>query len=143
ATVDPTGNVATWNYEVWSGSHSTRPGGAGNLAAGWMVESAFEQPVPKPVPLPAGDGDRNAIPLYRFAEPRVVYHFIESMPIRVSALRGLGAYANVFSIESFMDELARKAGVDPVVYRRRQLADPRARDAIDTAAFRFNWAGWE
>src|SRR5947209_3203372 len=86
------------------------------------------------VPLPAGDGDRNAIPLYRFAEPRVVYHFIESMPIRVSALRGLGAYANVFSIESFMDELARKAGVDPVVYRRRQLTDPRARDVIDTAA---------
>jgi CO/xanthine dehydrogenase Mo-binding subunit len=108
-----------------------------------MVDPPFAQPVPKPVPLPNGDGDRNALPLYRFPAPRVVYHFIEAMPVRVSALRGLGAYANVFSIESFMDELARKANVDPVVYRRRQLADPRARDVIDTAAYRFNWAGWE
>jgi len=137
------GDIAAWSYDVWSCSHSTRPGGAGNLAPGWLVEQSFAQPVPKPVPLPNGDGDRNAIPLYRVAEPRVVYHFIEAMPVRVSALRGLGAYANVFSIESFVDELARKASVDPVVYRRRQLADPRARDVIDTAAYRFNWAGWE
>ena len=144
ASLDGAGDVASWNYEVWSGAHSTRPGGAaGNLAPAWMLAQPFTQPVPKPGPLPAGDGDRNAIPLYRFPAARVVYHFIESMPLRVSALRALGAYANVFSAESFVDELARRVKVDPIVYRRRQLTDPRARDVIDTATFRFNWAAWE
>lgn len=143
AGLDPAGNVAAWNYDVWSCTHSTRPGGAGNLAAGWSLEQPFTQPVPKPVPLPAGDGDRNAVPLYRFPEPRVVYHFIEEMPVRVSALRGLGAYANVFSIESFMDELAARTRTDPVQYRLRQLTDPRARDVIETAAQQFGWTRWQ
>ena len=49
------------------------------------------------------------------------------MPLRVSALRTLGAYANIFAIESFMDELAAEAGVDPVEFRLRHLSDPRAR----------------
>jgi len=38
-------------------------------------------------------------------------------PVRTSALRSLGAYANVFAIESFMDELAAAAGIDPVAFR--------------------------
>jgi nicotinate dehydrogenase subunit B len=36
----------------------------------------------------------------------IIYHYIEEMPLRVSALRSLGGYMNVFPIESFMDELA-------------------------------------
>jgi CO/xanthine dehydrogenase Mo-binding subunit len=62
------------------------------------------------------------------------------MPLRVSALRGLGAYMNVFSIESFMDELAGAAGVDPVEFRLKHLEDPRARDVVTTAAQRFGWS---
>ena len=44
--------------------------------------------------------------------------------MRTSSLRGLGATLNVFAIESFMDELAEEAGVDPVAYRLSVLADP-------------------
>jgi CO/xanthine dehydrogenase Mo-binding subunit len=62
------------------------------------------------------------------------------MPVRVSALRALGAYLNVFSIENFMDELAQAAGMDPVAFRLQHLEDPRARDVITTAAERFGWA---
>ena len=40
----------------------------------------------------------------------MIHHFVQDMPIRVSALRTLGAYANVFALESFMDELAAAAG---------------------------------
>jgi nicotinate dehydrogenase subunit B len=58
-------------------------------------------------------------------------------------LRGLGAYANVFSIESFMDELARAAGADPVAFRLKHLQDPRAQDVIKLAAEKFGWAGWQ
>jgi len=143
AALDSDGNVARWSYEVWSSSHSTRPGPAGNLAPAWTLQQPFTPPPPKPVPLPSGDGDRNAIPGYAFRDPRVVYHFIEQMPLRCSALRSLGAYANVFSIESFIDELARAAKADPVVFRLRHLTDPRARDVVQTAAERFGWAAFE
>jgi len=54
----------------------------------------------------------------------------------------LGAYMNVFSIESFVDELARAAGVDPVEFRLRHLDDTRARETITTAATRFGWSSY-
>jgi len=140
AALDAEGNVVEWTYDVWSNAHSTRPGGAGNLLPAWHLETPFSQPVPKPIPLPEGGGDRNAIPLYKFPNARVVHHFIPSMPVRVSALRALGAYANVFAIESFIDELAAAANVDPIDFRLRHLDDPRARDVITMAATRFGWA---
>ena len=55
------------------------------------------------------------------------------MPLRVSSTRGLGAYANVMAIEQFIDELAHKAGVDPVEYRLRFLKDERCRDVLTSA----------
>jgi CO/xanthine dehydrogenase Mo-binding subunit len=54
-------------------------------------------------------------------------------PLRVSALRSLGAYANVFAIESFMDELAEKAGKDPWEFRLQHLQDERAKAVIRKA----------
>ena len=139
ATLDGSGGVADWQYEVWSNAHSTRPGGAGNLMPAWHLAAPFTQPVPEPIPQPTGGGDRNAIPLYRFANTRVVHHFIPDMPVRVSALRGLGAYMDVFSLESFMDELALAAGADPVEFRLRHLQDMRARDVVQLAAEKFGW----
>jgi CO/xanthine dehydrogenase Mo-binding subunit len=62
------------------------------------------------------------------------------MPLRVSALRSLGAYMNIFSIESFMHELAQASETDPIDFRLRQLDDPRARDVITAAAERFGWS---
>jgi CO/xanthine dehydrogenase Mo-binding subunit len=76
---------------------------------------------------------RNADPLYTFPRRRIVKHFLPDSPLRVSALRGLGSYANVFAIESFMDELAHAAGADPVQFRLRYLADERARAVIEAA----------
>ena len=61
------------------------------------------------------------------------------MPLRVSALRSLGAYANVFAIESFMDELAEATGADPVEFRLRHLEDARARAVIEAAAKAARW----
>ncbi|TAK84761.1 MAG: xanthine dehydrogenase family protein molybdopterin-binding subunit [Betaproteobacteria bacterium] len=136
------GKIADWHYELWSGSHSSRPGPAGNLAPAWLLEKPFARPPAQQIPQPTGGGDRNAIPLYRFASTRVVHHFLTAMPLRVSALRSLGAYMNVFSIESFMDELAQAARADPVEFRLRHLDDPRAREVIRTAAERFGWAGY-
>jgi CO/xanthine dehydrogenase Mo-binding subunit len=139
ASLDGSGAISDWNFEVWSNTHSMRPGGAGSLLAAQHMAQSFAVPAPKPLPLPEGGGDRNAIPIYRFPNAHVVHHFVPAMPIRVSAMRALGAYHNVFSIESFMDELAVAAGADPVEFRLKHLDDPRARDVIVKAAQGFGW----
>ena len=91
------------------------------------------------MPQPSGGSDRNAIPLYDFPNVRVVKHFVAEAPLRTSALRTLGGYANVFALESFLDELAAAAGVDPVEFRLRHMKDPRARAVIEAAAQRAGW----
>jgi nicotinate dehydrogenase subunit B len=139
AALDQAGTIVDWDYAVWSNTHSMRPGGPGALLAAQSLPQPFAPPEPKPIPQPAGGGDRNAIPLYRLASARVLHHFIPDMPVRVSALRALGGYMNVFTIESFMDELAAAAGADPVEFRLRHLDDKRARDVVTTAAERFGW----
>lgn len=65
---------------------------------------------------------------------------IVESPLRISALRALGAHANVFAIESFMDELAAAAGADPVEFRLRHPRDARARAVIEQVA---QACGWE
>src|SRR6185295_17934580 len=90
-------------------------------------------PPPKDSPLPAGGATRNSIPLYDFPRQEVAFNFIAEMPLRVSALRTLGAYMNIFAIESFMDELAAAANIDPVEFRLRHLSDQRARAVIEAA----------
>jgi CO/xanthine dehydrogenase Mo-binding subunit len=91
------------------------------------------------MPQPAGGGDRNAVPLYDFPRQRIVNHLIREMPLRVSALRTLGAYANVFATESFMDELALLANADPVAFRLAHLKDARARSVIEAVAKKAGW----
>ena len=144
AGVDAGGDVLDWSYELWSTAHGTRPGGdPGNLLAGRSLARPFPTPVPVDFGGPNYAAGRNAIPLYDFPGQAVTSHFVTDMPVRVSAQRGLGAYANVFSIESFMDELARAAGADPVEYRLRQLTDDRAKAVIEKAAMAFGWAAWK
>ena len=65
------------------------------------------------------------------------------MPLRVSALRTLGAYSNVFAIESFLDELARAAKADPIAFRLAHLKDSRARAVIELVARNANWKDGE
>src|SRR5947209_880821 len=139
ASLDGNGKIADWHFDVWSNTHSMRPGGAGSMLAAQHMANGFAVPPPKPLPLPEGGGDRNAIPIYTFPNARVVHHFIAAMPVRISAMRALGAYHNVFSIESFMDELAVGAGADPVEFRLKHLDDARARDVINKAAEQFGW----
>jgi nicotinate dehydrogenase subunit B len=144
AGLDGDGNVVNWNMDIWSTPHSTRPGGsASRLLSGRYMDPPF-------IMEPRNDGGppnyaaaRNGIPYYEFPSTKVSTHFVREMPLRVSAHRGLGAYANVFAIESFIDELAHEAGVDPVEYRLRYLSDPRAIDVLTKTAEIFGWDSWE
>lgn len=139
ASLDRNGAIVDWSFDVWSNTHSMRPGGAGSMLAAQHMAQPFAVPAPRPIPQPEGGGDRNAIPIYKFPNAKVVHHFIPDMPLRISAMRALGAYHNVFSIESFMDELAAAAGADPVEFRLKHLGERRGRDVIEKAAQAFGW----
>ncbi len=142
AAVDADGRICRWHAGIRSHTHITRPGwGDGiNLLAAWDMEPPFPVPAPKDASLPAGGGHRNGIAAYDLSHQRVDHHFIATSPVRVSALRGLGAYANIFAIESCIDELALASGQDPVAFRLRHLGDARARAVIEAAA---KAAGWQ
>jgi CO/xanthine dehydrogenase Mo-binding subunit len=144
ASLDADGNIVSWQHDLWSNGHSSRPGRSDSpaLLAAWHLAEPHERPSAINMPLPAGAADRNAVPLYDFPNQRVVNHYVRDMPVRTSALRSLGAFANVFAIESFMDELARAAAVDPVAFRLRHLRDPRARAVLEAVARRTDWNGW-
>lgn len=127
------GDIISWSHELWSHGHTNRPGRSTKpaLAAAAHLTKPFERaPVVDPA-LPPGGAERNAVPLYDFPGLRVVKNYVRETPRRSSSLRSLGAYGNVFAIESFMDELALAAGADPIEFRVRHLKDPRGRAVIE------------
>jgi CO/xanthine dehydrogenase Mo-binding subunit/aerobic-type carbon monoxide dehydrogenase small subunit (CoxS/CutS family) len=135
ASVDDAGAIRSWQHDVRTYSHIGRPrptGGGGSwLLASWDLDSPWDRPAPPPGRGFHAAGYRNADPLYRVGEKRVVEHFVADSPLRTSSTRSLGAFANVFALESFVDELAAASGRDPVAFRRDHLDDPRARAVID------------
>ncbi len=140
ALVDADGKPSDWTAEIWSGNHNGRPGGGNALLAGYALPDQQPLPPANEVPEAAGGGaTRNAEPLYSIASKRIIHHMVIDPPVRVSALRGLGAMPNVFALECAIDELAERAGVDPVAYRLSITSDPRARAVIEKAASMANW----
>ena len=139
-SLDTHGQVIDWNHDVWGYAHSGRPRRGGNtsgLLAAWHLARPYNPPRPMPSRGHQASLHRNADPLYAFPRRRIVKHFLPDSPLRVSALRGLGSYANVFAIESFVDELAHAAGTDPVAFRLRYLSEnERARAVIEAAVER-------
>jgi CO/xanthine dehydrogenase Mo-binding subunit len=143
AALDASGTIVSWRHELWSNGHTHRPGRAKlpTLTAAAHLATPFElSPAVNPA-LPAGGADRNCIPIYEFPDLLVVNHYVKEMPLRSSSLRSLGGYGNVFAIESFMDECAAAANLDPVSFRLRHLRDPRGSAVIER--LREEWAGWK
>ncbi|MSP02893.1 MAG: xanthine dehydrogenase family protein molybdopterin-binding subunit [Acetobacteraceae bacterium] len=141
AVLDAAGKPIDWTCEVWAGSHVQRPVYGGNM----LTHEALPSPPPAPKPndppeAAGGGGTRNGIPLYDFPAKRIIHHLAMTTPVRTSSLRGLGALPNVFALECFVDELAEKAGMDPVTWRLAHLSDPRARRLIESVAERSGWA---
>jgi Molybdopterin-binding domain of aldehyde dehydrogenase len=130
--------INQWKQEIWSNGHSLRPGRAATptlLGAAQVNNGSAPRTSINP-PLVAGGGaDRNSVPGYAIENLLVENHLPTTMPIRSSAFRGLGAIANVFAIESMMDEMASRISEDPLAFRLRHLqADPRAIAVIARAA---------
>jgi len=144
AEVGADGLIADWRHEVWSTGHSMRPGRSTVpvLLAATLLEQPFAPQIATNMPLASGGGaERNAVPLYDFAQWLVLNHRTLTMPIRTSSLRSLGAHCNVFAIESFLDEIAAGLEVDPLAFRLRHLADPRGRAVLEAVAQMAGWSG--
>jgi nicotinate dehydrogenase subunit B len=141
AALSATGHIVDWQHELWSYPHSRRPGGRDgvNLLAAAYLAPPLPPSVALDIPQPNGGSDRNAIPLYDFPRQKILKHFLSDAPLRTSSLRSLGAYANVFALESMLDEAAVAANVDPVRFRLMHLRDDRARAVIEKAAANSAW----
>lgn len=133
ADVDASGAILDWRHTVWGPGHSLRPGRAATPAVlgTWYLEN------PSPVlsainaPVAVGGGtERNIEPLYAINCSALTCHRVVDMPIRTSSLRCLGAFANVFAIESLIDDIATDHGIDPIDYRIGMLTDERAIEAL-------------
>lgn len=143
ASLDDSGKVVAWNQDIWSYPHSGRPRPGSTETSGLLAAWHLADPIPAPPRRMMGGRHsgsfRNSDPLYAFPDRRVVVHENPVSPLRTSSMRSLGAYANVFAIESFMDELALATGIDPVEFRLTQLSDERAQAVIRAAAEKANW----
>lgn len=135
-------SVTAWTHETHSDTHVLRPRpGVPGMGPSRLLPAQFLATPPEINPPPPnrthhGGIHRNLEPLYRFKDTRLIKHLVRGLPHRTSALRTLGAYANTFALESFLDELAAAAGEDPVDLRLRHLDDPRARACIKAVTSR-------
>ena len=140
ALLDDGGKPVDWTQEIWSPTHNQRPGAGGNLLGALALPDPPPEPPPNDVPEANGGGaTRNAEPLYNIPAKRILHHLVTEAPVRTSALRGLGAMPNVFALECCIDELAERAGQDPVAYRLSITADARARAVIEKVAAMAKW----
>jgi nicotinate dehydrogenase subunit B len=135
AGLDEDSRIVAWRYDVWSPSHTNRPRTALGLLAGC---EAREQ-TPQAAAVYFMGGARNAPTNYALSNQRIMIHSLAEAPLRTSSMRTLGGAGNTFANESFMDELAYAAEVDPLAFRLRHLDDPRGRDVLEAAARTSGW----
>lgn len=75
---------------------------------------------------------------YDTANEQIQFHPSKT-PLKQGSYRGLAATANIFAIESIMDDLARKLKRDPLDFRLSNLKDERLKHVLQTAAAKFGW----
>lgn len=146
AGINTDGQIEAWTQTVWSQGHGTRPGRGKTPALLGAWQTAQPHPVTMAVnaAMTAGGGsERNAQPPYDIASIQVINHRVLNMPFRVSAMRALGAPANVFAAESVIDELALRCAQDPLAFRLSHLHKPaqaRARAVLEKVADMAAWS---
>ena len=126
------GRIDAWDTEMWL------PRATANLE--WVpllspLAAGLKQPQGQATGLVTQNGD----PSYAAQAVRVSVHWLGAAPLRPSNIRAPGKVANCFAVESFVDELAARAKVDPLQFRLRDLGNPRGREVIARMAQRMGW----
>lgn len=122
AGLDPNGRIVAWSSGIVTNPHVY----FGDLAH-------------LPDEIVAVTCARNAVPPYRLPAAHVEIRIVPA-EIRTAALRSLSGAPNVFAIESAIDELAARAGLDPLELRLRNIDDPRLVRVLQRVADRSDWA---
>jgi nicotinate dehydrogenase subunit B len=130
--VDANGNILDWRAEMWI-PQTTR----GMPSIPLLAPAAAGLPDVRG--LNTGLISQNGDPPYAANRVQVVAHWLKDTPLRPAPLRSPGKPANCFAVESFIDELAAAAGLDPVEFRLRGLKDPRGVEVIRRAAAMMKW----
>ena len=130
--VDSTGRICEWRTEMWL-PQTTK--GLSDIpllgpAAAGLDDVRGLQP---------GAISQNTDPPYAADKVEVLAHWLKDAPLRPAPIRSPGKPANCFAVESFTDELASAAGLDPIEFRLRGLDDKRGVEAIKRAAALMNW----
>ena len=128
--LDGEGRIAAWQTDMWL--PMTIPGTRPFLGVeGAGISQNHGQG--------AGQISQNGDPPYAASNVRVTVHWLKETPLRISNIRAPGKIANTFAVESFTDELAAAAGIDPVEFRLRGLSDSRAIEVLKRAARMIAW----
>ena len=132
ATLTPDGRIDAWTTEMFV------PRATANLA--WIpLLSPLAAGLPQPKGQSTGLVSQNGDPPYAAKAVHVRAHWLGDAPLRPSNIRAPGKVGNCFAVESFVDELAALAGVDPVEFRLRDLAQPRGREVVQRLAKLMQW----
>src|SRR5262245_47944539 len=130
--VDGVGRILQWRTEMWLPKTTQ---GLPNVpllapeAAGLQQVQGFN----------AGLISQNGDPPYAADHIQVVVHWLKDAPLRAAPIRSPGKPANCFAVESFVDELAAAARLDPIEFRLRGLKNPRGIEAIRRMAAAMQW----
>jgi CO/xanthine dehydrogenase Mo-binding subunit len=132
ATLTPEGRIDAWQTEMWF------PRATANLA--WIpLLSPEAAGLPQPKGQAVGLVSQNGDPPYAAQAVKVHVHWLDKAPLRPSNIRAPGKVANCFAVESFVDELAARAGTDPLAFRLRDLSQPRGREVLERLAKLMKW----
>ncbi|KAA9006778.1 molybdopterin cofactor-binding domain-containing protein [Histidinibacterium aquaticum] len=132
--MDETGRLDGMHVNVTSPPHATRPStnGAPCLRSGHLLDKPFPFPVPGDLPAARGGGAaRNGVPLYGTGAHLTERKLVTGLPWRTSSLRALGAYLNVYGIETALEAAIIERGLDPFEVRLANLEDKRSREVLE------------
>jgi len=130
--IDAEGRILDWRTELWLPRATP---GLPNIPLLGPEAAGLDQVRG----LNAGLIAQNADPPYAAGSIQVIAHWLKDAPLRPAPIRSPGKPANCFAVESFVDELAATAGVDPVELRLRGLENPRGIEVIKRVATMMKW----
>jgi CO/xanthine dehydrogenase Mo-binding subunit len=130
--LDAEGQVTAWETQAWLPQATANLPNIPLLA----LDAAAIQQTPG---RSTGLIHQNIDPPYAMPNVQAVVHWLADAPLRTSAIRAPGKIANTFAVESFVDELAALARVDPVEFRLRRLTNTRGAEVLRRAAVRMGW----
>jgi nicotinate dehydrogenase subunit B len=132
AAVNERGEVAAWQTRAWL------PVSTANLPHNPFL-AAQAAKIEQTPGRATGLIYQNVDPPYAFPNLDAAVHWIADAPLRTSPIRAPGKIANSFAVESFTDEIAALARVDPLEFRLRHLTNPRGVETLRRLAARMGW----